>query len=60
MGNTLLTGIFPDLTVLLHHHVLAEEHLRCDPQKNPRKRKRSCNKRRNHQFMLEEINQLSD
>ena len=56
MGNTLSTGIFPNLTVLLHHHIVAGE---CRPE-NPRKRKRSCNRRRNREFILEEIKQLSD
>jgi hypothetical protein len=56
MGNTLLTGIFPNLTVLLHHHIAPGE---CLPR-NPRKRKRSCNRRCNCEFILEEIKQLSD
>jgi hypothetical protein len=56
MGNTLLTVILPNLTVVLHHYTVAGESL----PKNPRKRKRSCNWRRNREFILEEIEQLSD
>ena len=60
MGNTLSNGIFPNLTVLLHHHIAAREcQHNCLPR-NPRKRKRSCNRRCNCEFMLEEIEQLSD
>jgi hypothetical protein len=60
MGNTLITGIFPNLTVLLNHHMITEEHLRHCSQKNPRKRKRSSNRRHNRQFILYEIDELSD
>ena len=60
MGNTLVTGVFPNLIVLLNHHIITEEHLRHHPQKNPRKRKRSSNRRCNRQFILDEIDELSD
>lgn len=59
MGNKPSTGLFSNLSVLLHHHLLTEE-LHFYQSSGARKRKRTPNRRRNRQFLLDEINELSD
>jgi hypothetical protein len=59
MGNKPSTGLFSNLSVLLHHHLLTEE-LHFYQSSGARKRKRTPNRRRNRQFILDEINELSD
>ncbi len=56
MGNSLVIGIWSDVTILFHNQLLLKEQ-QCKIRK---KRKRNPNRRHNFHYILEEIDLLTD